>query len=155
MFYSFQGGADGPDGESPSGGLIFKDGNFYGVTSVGGTGGGGIVFKVDAATGAESVLHNFTNIPDGGVPVGGLVYKYGSLFGTTAVGGAMEQGTIYSIDLSTSVETVLYSFIDGATVGRAPNSTLTYKSGAFYGTTHAGGTNCVQHACGTIFKFVP
>ena len=39
--YVFQGGISGPDGGTPTGGLIIgTDGNYYGTTWYGGTGGG-------------------------------------------------------------------------------------------------------------------
>jgi hypothetical protein len=57
--YIFQGGISGPDGGTPYGGLILgSDGNYYGTTWYGGT-GGGTVFKV-TPSGTESQMEIFT-----------------------------------------------------------------------------------------------
>ena len=57
VLYSFTGGADGAN---PYAGVIRDSaGNLYGTTSVGGAGGGGVVYKLDTA-GHETVLYNFT-----------------------------------------------------------------------------------------------
>ena len=83
----------GADGDGPSGVTLDKQGNLYGTTSDGGTGGGcvpvgcGVVFKV-APNGAETVLHNFTGGADGADPFGLLTLdSQGNLYGTTATGG--------------------------------------------------------------------
>src|SRR5450631_3342030 len=58
VVYNF---ADGTDGGSPTGNLIHDAaGILYGVTNYGGDFGRGTVFKVDPATGAETVLYSFT-----------------------------------------------------------------------------------------------
>ncbi len=57
VLHSFTGGADGAN---PYAGVIRDDaGNLYGTTVSGGTGGGGVVYKVDP-TGQESMLYSFT-----------------------------------------------------------------------------------------------
>lgn len=45
-------------------------GSLYGVTTVGGTSGYGMVFKLDPA-GNETMLHGFTGGSDGAYPYGG------------------------------------------------------------------------------------
>ena len=53
------------DGATPTSGVIRdKQGNLYGTTLLGGSAGGGIVYKLDPA-GRETVLHNFTGGNDG------------------------------------------------------------------------------------------
>ena len=65
VLYSFSGGADGA---YPMAGLVTdKRGNLYGTTAYGGSFGHGTVFKLDPS-GNETVLHSFTNTPDGAVP---------------------------------------------------------------------------------------
>src|SRR5690242_6228049 len=61
----------GSDGALPYAALVRDDaGSLYGTTSNGGDipFAAGTVFKIDRATGAETVLHNFANIPDGAFP---------------------------------------------------------------------------------------
>lgn len=61
------------DGSQPKGTLVqAADGNFYGVTSNGGTYKAGTIFKITAA-GAFSVLRHFNLLKDGGTPLGGLI----------------------------------------------------------------------------------
>lgn len=142
----------GVDGAVPLAGLAMdKDGNLYGTTAFGGSSfvgspnsGFGSVFKVDTSSN-ETVLHSFTNLPDGAEPVAGLVMdKEGNLYGTTVVGGS--GGTVFEVDKN-GTETVLHSFpgVDG----NGPEASLTIdKEGNVYGTTVAGGA----FTMGTVFK---
>jgi uncharacterized repeat protein (TIGR03803 family) len=85
----------GPDGASPSAGLI-KDtrGNLYGTTSRGGAHGQGVVFELIRCDSEPSgyefkVLYSFTGGADGALPRAGLVQdSAGNLYGTTQFGGA-------------------------------------------------------------------
>jgi uncharacterized repeat protein (TIGR03803 family) len=154
VLYSFQGGADGGN---PVGALIQgSDGNFYGMTSTGGTAGYGTVFKITPA-GVETVLHSFQGGADGVSPGAGaalLQASDGNFYGTTATGGANSCGsinntcgTVFRITPSGD-ETVLYSF-KGGVDGSSPQSALIQGSdGDFYSTTDAGGTA----GYGTVFK---
>lgn len=91
-------------------------GNLYGVQQFGGftgspcgTGGCGIVFKIDT-TNTYSVLYSFTGQPDGAYPGAGLVLDAaGNFYGTTKSGGAANHGTVFKLDTSNK-ETVVYSF---------------------------------------------
>src|SRR5690242_11722430 len=76
------------DGADPQAGLIRDSaGNFYGVTSGGGTHNLGTVFKLDSS-GVETVLYSFSGGSDGRYPIGGLIRDgAGNLYGTT-IGGA-------------------------------------------------------------------
>src|SRR5581483_8897653 len=63
----------GNDGAHPVTGLVRDSaGNLYGTTQYGGT-GLGVVFKVDAGTNLEHVLHSFTGSADGANPAGDLL----------------------------------------------------------------------------------
>jgi uncharacterized repeat protein (TIGR03803 family) len=65
--YNFKGD---PDGAVPAAPLIRdNEGNLYGTTETGGINDGS-VFKV-RSTGEETILHTFTNSPDGAAPWGG------------------------------------------------------------------------------------
>ena len=77
-----------------------QSGNLYGTTIYGGVGDGtGTVFKLDRATGTESILYAFNAQPDGSSPSGSLIRDaQGNLYGTTASGGAFGypgDGTIF------------------------------------------------------------
>jgi uncharacterized repeat protein (TIGR03803 family) len=141
VLHSFSGS---PDGAYPLAGLVLDaQGNLYGTTYRGGNNaysyGYGTVFKVDT-TGNVTVLHAFSNSPDGVYPQAGLVLDaQGNLYGTTSAGGAQyNQGTVFKVDTAGN-ETVLYSF------GRLPDGESPFaglvmdSSGYLYGTTFFGG----------------
>jgi uncharacterized repeat protein (TIGR03803 family) len=101
---------------------------------------------------ATSVLYSFTGGSDGGRPQAGLIQgKDGNFYGTTNIGGAHSDGTVFELT-SGGVETVLYSFAGGSSDGANPYAGLILANdGNLYGTTYAGGTN----GLGTVFKLVP
>ena len=96
VVYSFQGG---DDGALPEAGLMNVGSILYGTTINGGAGclGCGTVFSIDTATGAETVLHSFTDQDgDGAAPQTSLVAVHGVLYGTTISGGSAGYGTVFS-----------------------------------------------------------
>ncbi len=107
VLYAFTGGADGGN-PYLSGVVMDPNGNLYGATFQGGTftpydcfldgttDGCGVVFEVTGA-GKEKVLHTFTGAPDGGMPLAGLVFSKGALYGTTNSYGANGCGTVFKI----------------------------------------------------------
>jgi uncharacterized repeat protein (TIGR03803 family) len=143
---------DEADGYLPYAGLVQgTDGNLYGVTAAGGTGGYGTVFKISPA-GVLTTLHIFADDADGVYPTSGLVQGMdGDFYGTTAQGGAHSGGTVFKIT-SGGTLTTLYDFC--AQPSCADGSSPSYAAlvegvgGTFYGTTSAGGTA----ANGTVFK---
>ncbi len=87
--YAFKGGSDGA---YPFAGVTLLNGQLYGTTRRGGSGCGrlvgcGTVFTLNPLTGAESVVWNFTDEPDGLAPDTGLTEAAGALYGTTPRGG--------------------------------------------------------------------
>jgi uncharacterized repeat protein (TIGR03803 family) len=151
VLYTFTGGGDG---SVPVGGIVRdKAGNLYGVTALGGnafgTGGFGVVFKVDT-TNTETVLHTFAGA-DGQNPVGALIRdNSGNLYGTTGYGGEYRWGTVFKVDTANN-ETVLHSF-NGNSDGKYPNGGLVRDSaGNLYGTTQSGG----RYDEGVVFKLKP
>jgi uncharacterized repeat protein (TIGR03803 family) len=86
------------DGSYPIGTLAMdRKGNLYGTTVGGGSASQGTVFKVDTS-GNETVLHQFTGVPDGTGPFGGLIIdKRGTLYGTTEHGGDHDFGTVFEL----------------------------------------------------------
>ncbi len=159
LLHSFSGNAAGStDGGLPLGGLVQgTDGNFYGMTQLGGEYGYGVVFQI-TPTGTETVLHSFSGMKagstDGGYPWGNLVQGInGDLYGMTYEGGKYGFGTIFQIT-PTGTESVLYSFSGlkaGSTDGGQPTGSLLLGSdGNFYGTTNSGG----EYGYGVVFKLV-
>lgn len=139
------------DGAYPWGDLLqASDGNIYGVTTFGGSGESGTVYRITPA-GVETILHSFSG-PDGQEPAAGLMQTSdGNFYGTTEGGGAHKVGTIFKLTPE-GVETVLYSFTGSTADGGYPLAALLQGAdGNFYGTTTSGGMN---HN-GTIFQLTP
>ncbi len=149
--YAFNANA-GADGSNPYGSLIIgRDGNFYGMTNLGGANNSGTIFEWNKATAKETVLYSFgTNTNDGANPFGDLTLaKNGNFYGMTQSGGANGAGVIFEWNPTTS-ETVLYSFGTNANDGANPYGNLIQaKDGNLYGLTNGGGVN----GAGAIFKW--
>ena len=144
----------GTDGQNPESAPTEIDGVLYGMTSGGGTYGSGVVYSLDPATGDEKVLHSFGNGTDGADPHGALVGINGILYGTTYAGGTRRCncGTVFSLDLATGAEAVLYSFGANDRDGEYPEAGLIDVNGKLYGTTETGR---VFSPFGTAFSFDP
>ncbi|MDR3415693.1 MAG: hypothetical protein P4L83_05865, partial [Nevskia sp.] len=148
--YAFNGGISGPDGGTPTTGVVFgRDGNFYGTTTYGGSGSGS-VFKLTPA-GTETILLSFDGT-NGANPSDLIQGSDGSLYGTTYWGGPNNgYGTVYKITTD-GVQTVLYNFTNGGAAGTNPIVGLVEGTdGNFYGTTSGGGSSLG----GTAFKITP
>lgn len=147
----------GTDGGQPQAGLVRDSmGNLYGTTTMGGDlscgygRGCGLVFKVDQ-NGKQTVLHAFSEPPDGARPSGELIRdKAGNFYGVTESGGSFSYGTVFKFD-SSGKETILYSF-QGVSSGEYPVGRLARDGdGNLYGTTNSGGdVSC--YLCGVVFK---
>jgi uncharacterized repeat protein (TIGR03803 family) len=98
------------------------------------------------------VLYKFHG-EDGSVPLGSLNRDTeGNLYGTTAAGGASDDGTVFKL-APDGTETVLYSFsfLNG---GSSPQAGVIHDSaGNLFGTVEQGsGGSC---ECGAVFKLKP
>jgi uncharacterized repeat protein (TIGR03803 family) len=157
--YSFTGGNDGG---CPVASLVQgSDGNFYGTTVYGGTGGGvfgyGTVFQI-STNGALMTLYAFGSITnangdplDGSGPDAAMVQgSDGNLYGTTEYGGTnsyfvpgrgggywVSFGTVFEITTDGAF-TSLYSFT-GGNDGYWPNGLVQGSDGYLYVTTYASG----------------
>ncbi len=90
----------GTDGGYPNGKLVVDhSGNVYGTTTVGGAYEYGTVYELTSTNGewGETVLHNFTNGPDGQDPYSGLTQdSSGNLYGA-ASGGPNNYGLVFEV----------------------------------------------------------
>src|SRR5206468_7021820 len=103
-------------------------------------------------------LYSFIGRADGGNPSGGLARVHGDLCGTTPLGGATGDGTVFKLDTAgkdAGKETVLHSFTLAGGDGSTPDigGLVRDKKGNLYGTTVNGGGNFYcSLGCGTVFK---
>ena len=161
--YDFCALASCADGGGPNQPLIVEDAlNLVGVGSLGGKGGGGVVFRLssqDGKTWSESVVHAFCSLPgcaDGASPNSLAIDPAGNLFGTTQSGGKCTDlfacGTLFEI-APDGTETVLFDFckkVGGCDVGSDPGAGVVVGAdGTLYGTTLSGGAGDV----GLIYAF--
>jgi uncharacterized repeat protein (TIGR03803 family) len=140
-------------GMNPTGPLLeASDGNLYGITVNGGSGGVGLgaVLRLTKA-GTVSILYGFKGFTggqsDGENPYGGLVQGTdGYLYGTTLAGGANNLGTLFQLSTDGAYKQ-LYSF-DKITGNQPAYTLLQHTTGRFYGSAIAGG----QFNYGTAFS---
>ena len=156
VIHTFTGRADG--GVGALGSLLYLDGNFFGVTELGGNFGAGTAFQLSPSLGGWSfkTIFQFRGSPHAAFPYGGLIPDgHGRLLGTTYFGGANGMGTVFALGRAGGQvkENVLHSFTGGAD-GALPTSTPVFdNAGNLYVTTSSGGDpGCV---CGTVFKLSP
>ena len=84
------------DGVLPYTVLVLSGNNLYGTTHVGGSGGGGTVFRVNTNGTGFTTVYSFTPLvsfqnDDGANPSGVLILSSNTLYGTTYTGGGFGQ----------------------------------------------------------------
>jgi len=147
-------------------------GNLYGTTLYGGSGGCveanltgcGVVFRLTRYGGnfVVNVLYNFQGGHDGAGPQGIVMDAEGNIFGLTGYGGrgdclsGLGCGTLFELTPTQSGfwdETVLYRFTGGTDGGVPVGYPLKDAHGNLYGVTYQGGVvdgKCAD-GCGTVF----
>jgi uncharacterized repeat protein (TIGR03803 family) len=140
--HGFQGGNDA--GYSLTGLTIDPAGNLYGAAVRGENGVGAVYWLKNTSSGyKESVLYSFHGGNDGAYPeYGALIIKGNTIYGTTAGGGASNQGVVYSLARSGGkvVETPLYTFTGGNDGGQPFAGVVADGAGNLYGATAYGGS---------------
>jgi uncharacterized repeat protein (TIGR03803 family) len=139
------------NGSNPTGRLRkASNGLFYGVTSTGGTNSGGILFSIDPATNAFTLLQHFGSAT-GTIPLGSLVESSGKLYGACSSGGTSDGGTLFEYTISTNTLAVKVD-LSLTTAGTIPqNGLFRASNGKIYGSTSAAGLN----GQGTFFEYTP
>ncbi len=145
-------------GHYPTGLIFDQAGNLYGTTYQGGAYKQGTVFQLAPnldGSWTKNVIYSFNNAGnDGRWPIAGLIFdQAGNLYGTTYLGGAYKQGTVFQLTPNGDGswrESVLHSFNN--TDGSNPSASLVFDAaGNLYGTTRTGGT----YYEGTVFQLTP
>ena len=151
-----------PDGEYPKAALVQgADGNFYGVTSSGGTAYGGGTFFNMTPSGALTTLYSFCllndDCTDGNHPLALMLATDGNFYGLTGNGGASDYGTVFQFTPSGSLTTE-HTFVgtDGWVNNNSYNGPMLIQdtNGTFYGVTEQGGANYTtcSTCSGTVFS---
>jgi uncharacterized repeat protein (TIGR03803 family) len=158
VLYSFQGGTDGAE---PAAGLtIDSQNNLYGTTQYGGGSfQNGTVFELmPSGSGfTERVLYRFGGQPDGSQAYAGVCRDAsGTLYGTTALGGTTNNGTVFKLTpvLGNYIESVLWSFGAQRDGTNPEGGVLVGTNGVVYSTTLNGG-RAGTNGAGTIFTLTP
>jgi uncharacterized repeat protein (TIGR03803 family) len=165
-------GESATDGSTPHSRFVAdRQGRLYGTTFGGGTWGQGTVYRLTPSAPGEAdwreqILYSFHGGTDGANPTSEVVFDdRGRLYGTTSIGGAGHQGTVYRLQPPQGQPApqsgsgsrqgdwtfqLLHGFSgpDGAAprgglLARRPNGTLT-----LFGTTTGGG----EFGQGTVFS---
>ncbi len=99
VVYSF--GATSTDGQAPEAGLIqATDGNLYGSTVIGGSGGQGTLFRLTLA-GDYTQLYTFPATDTSyQQPIGLIQHTSGLIYGLTELGGQNQMGSVFTLDMS-------------------------------------------------------
>jgi uncharacterized repeat protein (TIGR03803 family) len=147
------------DPEAPP--VLDTEGNIYGATVAGGSAGAGTVYELTSSKSSSwtyKTLYAFKGgSSDGAAPYASVTFDSGGdIYGTTAVGGGQNDGTVYELTPSGRryASKVLWSF-DGKD-GSEPFGQVTLDAnGHIFGTTTQGGSNhgCAYLAgCGDAFE---
>jgi uncharacterized repeat protein (TIGR03803 family) len=136
-------------GIKPLGRLALHDSKLYGTASAGGDPACncGVVFRINTDGSGFAVVHTFKTGAQGATPTGGvLIDTDGTIYGTTAAGGANGAGVVFRIAPGGAFA-VLHDFLGLA--GSGPKGELIFGAdGAIYGTQFGGGA----FNRGTIFR---
>ncbi len=170
VLWSFIGAFTGDDGAWPYSRLNWDaSGNLYGTASLGGSSGGGTVFRVSPngdGTWTGETVYSFCpddlllhHCPDGFRPMAGVTFdESGNLYGTAMMGGFNDQwGVLYELSSAPTgddwTETTVYKFVGIG--GGQPLSVVSFdQAGNAYVTGSNGAPNS-NGICGGVFKFVP
>lgn len=158
VIYAFAGGTDGVHPAF----LTTLNGNIYGITSSGGSFGGGTVFQLTGSgtTWTESVIHSFNPPVDGSAPQFLTTFN-GLLYVSAAAGGAGNGGTIVQLTPPATgtnwASSVIFAFGTAADAAFHPEGiTFNPADGNLYGVQQVGGggpcTILTYTGCGGVYK---
>jgi uncharacterized repeat protein (TIGR03803 family) len=143
----------GANGAYPKGSLtLSSNGNFYGMTWMGGSKGQGTVFEYDPETSSLLTKIDFDKSKFwGAYPLGGLHQSSnGKMYGMTYGGGNHDLGTLFEFDPATGAFAVKVHF-SGVNGSRPHADVVESENKRLYGMTWAGGVSNK----GVLFEFDP
>ncbi len=146
--HEFTGDVD--DGSQPYGNLILNGSTLYGVTSRGGDGDIGTIFKINTNGTGFTLLREFQGgANDGSFPYGSLLYYSSKLYGLTQQGGNSNLGVLFQINTDGTGFSALHKFTGAPGDGSSPDGSLIEYNGKLYGFGYDGGVSDL----GTIFSY--
>ncbi len=127
---------------SVAGLVVDASGNFYGATTDGGSGGGGVVYEISPSGGTWTfqVLYNFSPFPGCGPQASLTLDSVGNLYGTAVCQGVNHLGSVFKLTKAGDswVYTSLHDFAGND--GAYPIGGVTIDAdGTLYGTASGGG----------------
>ena len=151
LLYSFQ---NGSDGAAPIGGLVFDNqGNLYGTTNSGGSGGGGTVFKLTPTGGSWTLttLYSFSGMAGSYASL--AIDASGNLYGTTYRDGADGYGSVFRLTNSGESWTFtdLHDFTSGND-GCYPSGNIAIDA---QGNLYSTASDCGEYRQGVIWEIAP
>jgi uncharacterized repeat protein (TIGR03803 family) len=142
----------GTNGSLPEAGLVMDSrGNLYGTTDSGGASSDGTVFELAHGSGTIGTLASFNGINGKSPMYSGVVMDgSGNLYGTTAYGGASNDGTVFELAQGSGTISTLASVSGGFSL--YPEwGVIRDSSGNLYGITY--GTEIIGSTIGqTVFE---
>ncbi len=137
------------DGANPVGPIArSSNGIIFGMTSLGGSENGGVLYSFNPATSIYTVLLQFESATSGTNPNGGLIISNsGILYGTASFGGAYGWGTLFSYNTITNSFSVLKNFDINSDGGLPSGRLLLSPEGIIYGPSASSGGS------GQIYSF--
>ena len=128
---------DGTTGEQPQNALTVVGTTLFGTTSQNGpNNSNGNIFSVPVTGGTPTTLYSFSNTSVGAYVYGGLTLGGSTLYGITTLGGAYNDGTVFSFPVSGGTPTTLYSF--NGSNGTEPGGSLVLHGSTLYGECGGG-----------------
>jgi uncharacterized repeat protein (TIGR03803 family) len=135
---------------SPGSCIAVSDAILFGTTRLGGAlVRGGTLWSFDMQDNSFEILHNFgtDGFPHGPGP-NDIILSENTLFGATSQGGADDDGTLWSFDVSTDTFVKLHDFRRDL-AGSLPIGSLAMANNQVFGTTALGGLD----GGGTLWSF--
>ena len=132
---------DKNDGAIPDhGALVQLNSTLFGLTSVGGKYGNGVLFSIHTGGKHFKILQNFgePSTNDGVNPYGSLLLSGTTLYGTTQLGGNTGNGTVFQIDVDGTNYGRLYDFQNGNDAQK-PIDNVILLDNTLYGMAEEGG----------------
>ena len=103
-----------------------------------------------------TVLHSFTNSPDGAYPFAALIQaRDGNFYSTTDLGGEYNDGVVFKMTSAGDITSLAQLNVDGVLPAESTGALLEGDDGNFYGVSRLGGpTNLSGYPLGpgTVFK---